>query len=99
MRDVAACDELTCDRLGRAEMAKPTPVPVDGAAAVDLVVDAYHMPARVEQRAAGVAVIDRRVGLNRIWNPEPVWRLDVPADRTTIPAVIVLSRPNGLPIA
>ena len=48
-----------------AGIAKPMPMlPPDGRQ--DLRVDADQLAARVDQRAAGVALVDRRVGLDEV---------------------------------
>jgi hypothetical protein len=44
--------------------------------ALDLRVDADHATARVEERSAGVTVVDRGVGLDRVIDAESVRRLD-----------------------
>ena len=51
-------------------------VAVAGAAGLDLRVDADHLAARVEQRAAAVAVVDRRIGLDHMVDRVAVRRLD-----------------------
>src|SRR6185503_13229880 len=46
----------------------------------DLRVDADHPRARVEERAAGVAGVDRRVGLDHLVDLDPVRRADVASE-------------------
>jgi hypothetical protein len=59
-------------------------------------VDADHFPGHVEKRSAGVARIDRCIGLNEIIvGPAPI---ALPL-ALTIPEVTVLAKPKGLPIA
>ena len=67
----------------------------------DLRVDADDAAARVEQRAAGVAGVDRGVGLQDVADREAVLqRRDLALQRREMtPVVSVRSRPNGLPIA
>ena len=67
---------------------------------LDLRVDADDLAVGVEQRAAGVAGVERGVGLDDLVDREAVrarrserWRAE------TTPVVSVRSRPNGLPIA
>ena len=62
-------------RRGSIGTAKPTPsLPPERG--VDLLVDADHLAVGVEQRAAGVAGVDRRVGLDRAVDLELGQRLD-----------------------
>ena len=63
--------------------AKPIPtLPPDRAAAGrDLGVDADHAPARVEQRSAGVAGVERRVGLDHVVDREAARRGQAPLQR------------------
>ena len=49
--------------------------------ALDLRVDADHLALEVEQRAAGVAVVDRRVGLDRVVDREVVRRGHLAVER------------------
>ena len=73
-------------------------VAVHGAAGIDLVVDADDAAGRVEQ---GPPELPWLIGAS-VWiafGIEPVRRLDVRPVALTIPAVIVRSRPNGLPMA
>ena len=51
-------------------------LPSPRVAGLDLRVDADHRAARVEQRAAGVAVVDRGVGLDHVVDRVAVRRLD-----------------------
>ena len=60
--------------------AKPMPTLPGDACGRDLRVDADHVAAGVEQRAAGVAGVDRRVGLDHLVDREAVGRLDRAAE-------------------
>ena len=65
----------------------------------DLRVDADQLALRVHQRAAGVAVVDRRVGLQEVLVAR---RRRPPVDRPfalMIPIVTVCPTPSGLPTA
>ena len=64
--------------------AKPTPRPV-ARRGLDLGVDAEHAAAAVEQRAARVAAVDRRVGLDRPDGLEAGERLDRAVERRDDP--------------
>ena len=66
---------------------------------LDLRVDADHLAVDVEERPAGVAVVDRRVGLDRVVDREVVRRFICRWSALTMPLVTVSSSPNGLPIA
>ncbi len=79
--------------------AKPMPTLPLRCRRCDLGVDPDHLARGVEQRAARVAGVDRRVGLDHVVDRGAVGALDVAADADTMPAVTVWSRPNGLPIA
>lgn len=73
---------------------------VSAAARLDQRIDAYQLTFRVDQRAAAVARIDRCVGLDERLEAElarSAFRLRPLA--LTMPAVIVLRRSNGLPMA
>ena len=61
--------------------AKPTPEFDAAAVGLDLRVDADHAAVAVEQRAAGVAGVDRGVGLDRVGDREAVGRLDRAPER------------------
>ena len=52
-------------------------VALAAAAGLDLGVDPDHFAGRVDQRAARVAGVDRRVGLDHVVDREPVGRLDL----------------------
>src|SRR6185436_7757146 len=65
------------DRDGEAD----ADVPAAGAARLDLRVDPDHAAGRVEERTAGVARVDRRVGLDDAVDLEAVRRLDRAAGR------------------
>ena len=85
------------DRLDRDGVADAR---VGAGLARDLRVHPDHAAFEVEQRAAGVAVVQRGVGLDRAVDREAV---RAPGCRgpapLTMPAVTVPSSPNGLPIA
>ena len=53
--------------------------------AADLRVDADHAAVHVEQRPAGVAVIDRGIGLDRVVDREVVRRRDLAVERADDP--------------
>ena len=57
--------------------ANPMPTLPCVAAGLDLGVDPDHAAVRVDQRAAGVAGVDRRVGLDHVRDREAVGRLDL----------------------
>ena len=67
--------------------------------ALDLRVDADHAAEAVEERAARVAVVDRRVRLDRARDGRPFGASMSRPVALTMPAVIVRSSPNGFPIA
>src|SRR6185437_4219817 len=64
--DLAGLLELLDDRAG--DRGGNREADADGAAArrVDRRVDADHLPGEVDERAAGIAAVDRRVGLQEI---------------------------------
>src|SRR5690349_5542221 len=62
--DLAARDQLLRDALHHARRDREADAVVAARVALDLRVDADHVAARVEQRAAGVAVVDGGVGLD-----------------------------------
>ena len=64
-------------------------------AALDLRVDADHVTEAIEERAAGVSVVDRGVGLDRLGDAPPVRRSMSRCVALTIPAVIVRSSRTG----
>ena len=75
-------------------IAKPTPsLPPESLR--DLGVDADHLAARVEQRAARVAVVDRGVGLDRVVDREAVRRLHLPVQGADDAARDGLLEPEG----
>src|SRR4051794_8101922 len=74
--DLAAGDQLLRDALDRARRDREADAVAAARVALDLGVDADHLAARVEQRPARVAVVDRRVGLDRARDREVVRRLD-----------------------
>src|SRR5215207_2841017 len=79
--DAPLADELRQDALG--DVDGDGEADAHGAAAVgreDLRVDADHAPLRVEQRAAGVARVDRGVGLDGALDDAAVARLDGPLE-------------------
>ena len=80
-------------------IANPTPSAVPGSA-LDLRVDADHAPARVEERPAGVAAVDRGIGLDRVRDAEAgvSESIERPIAETT-PTESEVCLPNGLPIA
>ena len=88
---------ITTQAASLAGMARSRPIePLCGVRRNQRRVDADHFAARVEQRAAGVAVVDGRVGLDEVverrFADVAVQRADdADADRT--------ARPSGLPIA
>ena len=61
---------------GTAKPIPTLPVALDPGSGLDLRVDADHLAARVQERATGVARVDRRVGLDDVVDREPVRRLD-----------------------
>ena len=61
----------------------------------DLRVDADDLAVAVEQRTAGVAGVDRRVGLDDAVDREAVRRRDLALEAGTMPAVAVRSSPSG----
>ena len=62
-------------------------------------VDADHLARRGDQRAAGIARIERGVGLHDVLDhPAGAERSERPSAETT-PAVTVASKPSGLPMA
>src|SRR4051812_31907041 len=63
--DLAAGDELLGDALDHARRDREADAVVAAGVALDLRIDADHVAAGVEQRAARVAVVDRGVGLDR----------------------------------
>ena len=81
--DGLAALELAEDRLAVSiGTAKPMPtLPVAAAAGLDLRVDADHAAGGVDQRPAGVARVDRRVGLDDVLDREAVGRRDLPLQR------------------
>src|SRR4051794_38269845 len=76
--DAAVLLELREQALRRVDRDREADADVAAAAAarLDLRVDADHAPGGVEQRAAGVAGVDRRVGLDDAVDLEAVRRLD-----------------------
>ena len=67
---------------------------------VDRGVDADDSPVDVEQRAAGVAGVDRGVGLDEVGERAALLFDGTERPRAeTTPVVTVCSRPNGLPMA
>ena len=69
------------------------------AAGLDLGVDPDHAARAVDQRPAGVAGVDRRVGLDHVRDREAVGGLDLALDRGDDAGGDGRSSPNGLPIA
>src|SRR5205085_2781474 len=69
------------DRVGRDREADAdvAGLATGGVGAGDLRVDAEHMTAAVEERAAGVAGVDRRVGLDHIVDRRAIRRLGLAA--------------------
>ena len=63
--DAAALDQLRDDRADDLDRHRVADADVAAGAALDLRVDADDAAAAVEQRAAGVAAVQRRVGLDR----------------------------------
>jgi hypothetical protein len=103
--DLPAGDDLVGDlddavRRGREANARARAL-VGGRLVVrlDLVVEAEHLRVGVEQRAAGVARVDCRVGLDCTRDVEAVRRRDRAARLADDPRGTVSGRPNGLPIA
>ena len=74
------------------------PMPTLPPAADDRGVDADQLAAQVDQRAAGVAGVDRRVGLDELLVARRRRRAERPT-ALTMPEVTVWPTPNGLPIA
>src|SRR3954453_3228246 len=74
--DLAAGDQLLRDALDRARRDREADAVAAARVALDLGVDADHLAARVEQRPARVAVVDRRIGLDRARDREVVRGLD-----------------------
>ena len=76
-------------------IAKPMPIePPEGE--IDRRVDADHLAVHVEQRAAGIAAVDRGVGLDEVVVGPGI---DVAVARRDDAGVTEPPRPNGLPIA
>src|SRR5262245_5585863 len=78
--DLAARNQLVrdlLDRVGRDRKADPD---VGPRVAGDLRVDADHLAARIEQRAAGIAVVDRGIRLDRVIDREVVRSLHLPVN-------------------
>ena len=73
--DLAARDQRVGDRANRVRRDREPDADVGAGVAGDLRVDADHLAGRVEERAAGVAVVDRGVGLDRVVDRELVQRL------------------------
>src|SRR5436190_8106396 len=78
--DLAARDDGGGDALDGVDGDREPDAVVAARVALDLGVDADHVAARVEQRAAGVAVVDRRIGLDRAGDRVVVRRLDGAVD-------------------
>jgi hypothetical protein len=104
--EVRALDRLALLELGhdladrvRGHREADADVPLRAAGGRDLGVDADDVSAVVEERAAGVARVDRRVGLDDLVDREAVGSLDLAPRPETMPSVAVRSRPNGLPMA
>ncbi len=72
MLDLAARDQRVRDRLDRRGRDREADADVGARVAGDLGVDADDLTARIEQRAARVAVVDRGVGLDRVVDRELV---------------------------
>ena len=81
MLHVAAPDQLVGDRLDRVRRDREPDARVVARVALDLRVDADDLAAQVQQRAAGVAVVDRGVGLDRVVDREVVRRLHAAVQR------------------
>ena len=92
------------DRDREAEPDGAALVGARGARGLDGGVDADHVPVEVDQRAAAVAGVDRRVGLDgrvdrAVALASPTPRRRAGSSALTMPLVTVDSRPNGEPIA
>ena len=86
--DVSALDDLRDDvahGVARDGEADAEVALLTGVAGRNLRVDADHLAARVEQRPAGVAVVQRGVGLDRVLDREVVRRGERPVDRADDP--------------
>ena len=77
---LAAGDERVRDALRRVDRDREADAVVAAGVALDLRVDADHLAAEVQQRAAGVAVVDRGVGLDRAGDRVVVRRRDRAVD-------------------
>ena len=62
--DLAGLDDLILDLLGQIDRNRKRHALVAAGVAVDLRVDADHGAGGIEQRPAGVAGVDGRIGLN-----------------------------------
>src|SRR3954453_22663164 len=81
MGHLAAGDELLRDALDGGRRDGEAVSVAAARVALDLRVDPDHVAVRVEQRAARVAVVDRRVGLDRARDREVVRRVDRAVER------------------
>src|SRR5262245_38952901 len=79
--DVAVLDELVDDGADGVRGDREADAVVPARVALDLGVDADDAAARVEQWPARVAVVDRRVGLDRVGDGEVVRRGHLPVQR------------------
>ena len=86
---MTARDHVDWDREADADVA--------AGARDDRGVDADELAVQVDERAAGVAGIDRRVGLNEVL--ERLLLRPLRPSALTMPDVTVFEKPNGLPIA
>src|SRR5215208_423466 len=93
---LAVRDQLAGDRAHRIGGDREADAGVVARVATDLRVDADHLALRVQQRAAGVAVVDRGVGLDRVGDAEaPVERGDRAVQRADDPGGDGLLQPEG----
>ena len=79
--DLAAALELGDDIGGGLDRDREADALVAAALALDLRVDADHLAGAVDQRPAGVAGVDRRVGLDHVADREAVGGLDLALER------------------
>src|SRR6266550_7723476 len=79
--DLAVRDQRVGDRANRVRWDREPDADVGAGLACDLRVDADHLSGRVEEGAAGVAVIDCGVSLDRVVDRELVQRLDLAVER------------------
>ena len=93
------CDQLVHDRPRHVRRDRKSQTDASTRRRHDLRVDPDQLPLQIDQRAAGVALIDRRVRLDEVLvasrSPDPVVR----PFALMMPDVTVCPRPSGLPTA